>query len=51
MAVVEIKYGVSSEQDIQAAVTCANDDPDALHSNLRSGSLHIRQAAEFYEKG
>lgn len=48
---VEIKYGVQSEQDIQGAVTGAHDDPDGLHSNIRSGSLHIRHVAEMYEKG
>lgn len=48
---MEIKYGVQSEQDIQGTVTGANDDPDALHSNIRSGSLHIRHVAEQYEKG
>ena len=34
-------------------MTGANNHPDALHSNSRSGPLHIRQiaAAETYEKG
>ncbi len=48
---VEIKYGIHLEQDIQGTVTDANDDPDALHGNARSGSLHIRHMAEQYEKG
>ena len=46
-----MKYGVSGEADIQDAVTGAKDDPDALHGNARSGSLHIRHVAEMYEKG
>ena len=50
MFLVEVKYGVHGEQDIQDAVT-KKDDPDALHSNARSGSLHIRHVAETYEKG
>lgn len=48
---VEIKYGPQDGQDIEGAVTGAHDDPDALHSNPRSGSLHIRHVAEVYEKG
>jgi len=48
---VEVKYGVQSEQDIQGAVTGADNDPDALHGSARSGSLHIRHVAEHYEKG
>lgn len=48
---MEVKYGVQSERDIQGAVTGANDDPDSLHGNARSGSLHIRHVAEQYEKG
>ena len=51
MSIIEMKYGVHSEQDIQGAVIGANDDLDALHGNPRSGSLHIRHVAEVCEKG
>ena len=42
---VEIKYGAVGEADIQDAVTGHQDDPDALHGNGRSGSLHIRHVS------
>lgn len=39
-----MKYGYKGEGDIQNAIT-GHDDPDALHGNGRSGSLHIRHVS------